>query len=387
MSKGILNMKIALLGFGFYSSNKGCEALSYAFINMLNEFSIDDLEVHVYSYSTLGDFPNKYNNIKFVEHKLKLKNPKYLFSLKHEFKSMDCIFDITYGDGFSDIYGKKWNIITDLLKEIAIKAKTPLILLPQTYGPYKSKFLKKWALHIIKKSDLVFARDSLSAKEINAKLDEKVITATDLAFALPYDKNKYSFEDDKFKIGLNVSSLLWDGGHNIKLLTDYKEYCRRIISKYVGLSDVQIHLIPHVIDEKDYNSLENDSRVCRILHEEFHDTILAPDFSDPIEAKSYISHMDVFIGARMHSTIAAISSGVATIPFSYSKKFEGLFDDLNYPYLISARSQDADDAVALTIKYIKDKQELDEAAANSMKDIDVKLEIVKSKIKSCLVKQ
>ena len=351
MSKGILNMKIALLGFGFYSSNKGCEALSYAFINMLNEFSIDDLEVHVYSYSTLGDFPNKYNNIKFVEHKLKLKNPKYLFSLKHEFKSMDCIFDITYGDGFSDIYGKKW------------------------------------ALHIIKKSDLVFARDSLSAKEINAKLDEKVITATDLAFALPYDKNKYSFEDDKFKIGLNVSSLLWDGGHNIKLLTDYKEYCRRIISKYVGLSDVQIHLIPHVIDEKDYNSLENDSRVCRILHEEFHDTILAPDFSDPIEAKSYISHMDVFIGARMHSTIGAISSGVATIPFSYSKKFEGLFDDLNYPYLISARSQDADDAVALTIKYIKDKQELDEAAANSMKDIDVKLEIVKSKIKSCLVKQ
>ncbi len=387
MSERILNMKIALLGFGFFSSNKGCEALSYAFINMLNEFNIGDLEVHVYSYSTLGDFPDKYKNIKFVEHKLKLKNPKYLFSLKREFKSMDCIFDITYGDGFSDIYGKKWNVITNLLKEIAIKSKTPFILLPQTYGPYKSKFLKKWALHIIKKSNLALARDSLSANKINAKLGDKVITATDLAFALPYNKNRYSFEEGKFKIGLNVSSLLWDGGHNIKLATDYKEYCRRIISKYVGLSDLQIHIIPHVIDKKDYNSLENDSRPCKILHEEFPNTILAPDFGNPIEAKSYISHMDVFIGARMHSTIGALSSGVATIPFSYSKKFEGLFGDLNYPYLISARSQSTDDAVTLTNKYIKDKQELDKAVANSMKNIEVKLEIVKLKIKSYLVKQ
>ena len=380
-------MKIALLGFGFCSSNKGCEALSYAFINMLNEFNIDDLEVYVYSYSTLGDFPNKYNNIKFVERKLKLKDPNYLFGLKGEFKAMDCIFDITYGDGFSDIYGKKWNIITNLLKEIAIKSKTQFILLPQTYGPYKSKLLKKWALHIIKNSDLAFARDSLSANEINAKLGEKVITATDLAFALPYDKNKYSFEDGKFKIGLNVSSLLWDGGHNIKLATDYKEYCRRIISKYAGLGNVRLYLIPHVIDEENYSSLENDSRICKILHSEFPDTILAPDFGDPIEAKSYISHMDVFIGARMHSTIGAISSGVATIPFSYSKKFEGLFGDLNYPYLISARNQNTDDSVTLTNRYIKDKQELDKAVVNSMKTIEVKLEVVKSKIKNYLVKQ
>ena len=380
-------MKIALLGFGLYSSNKGCEALSYAFINMLSEFNIDDLEVYVYSYSTLGDFPNRYNNIKFVERKLKLKDPNYLFGLKGEFKAMDCIFDITYGDGFSDIYGKKWNIITNLLKEIAIKSKTQFILLPQTYGPYKSRLLKKWALHIIKKSNLAFARDSLSANEINATLGEKVITATDLAFALPYDKDKYSFEDGKFKIGLNVSSLLWDGGHNIKLATDYKEYCRRIISKYAGLDNARLYLIPHVIDKENYSSLENDSRICKILHSEFPDAILAPDFDDPIEAKSYISHMDIFIGARMHSTIGAISSGVATIPFSYSKKFEGLFGDLNYPYLISARNQNTDDSVTLTNKYIKDKQELDKSVVNSMKTIEAKLEVVKSKIKNYLVKQ
>ena len=101
-----------------------------------------------------------------------------------------------------------------------------------------------------------------------------------------------------------------------------REYCRQIIKKYSEDDKTEIHIIPHVIDEDNYDSLENDSRVCKLLKEEFPCAVLAPDFKDPIEAKSYISNMDVFIGARMHSTIGAISAGVATIPFSYSRKFK-----------------------------------------------------------------
>ena len=61
---------------------------------------------------------------------------------------------------------------------------------------------------------------------------------------------------------------------------------------------------------------------------------MAPAFENPIQAKSYISNMDCFIGSRMHSTIASISSGVPTLPVSYSRKFEGLFETLEYPYII-----------------------------------------------------
>lgn len=379
-------MKIALLGFGFYGSNMGCQALSYAFVNTLNDFKFENLEVHVYSYSTLGELPDKYKNIKFVEHKLKLKNPKYLHNLKCEFKSMDCIFDITYGDGFSDIYGKKWNVITNLLKEIAIKSKTPLILLPQTYGPYKSKFLKKWALHIIKESSLAFARDSLSTSEINEKLGGKVITATDLAFALPYDQDKYNLNSDKFKIGINISSLLWDGGHNIKLATDYQEYCRCIVRNYVDKENTEIHIIPHVINADDYNALENDSRVCKIIHEEFPNTILAPDFKNPVDAKSYISNMDIFIGARMHSTIGSMSSGVPTIPFSYSKKFEGLFGDLEYPFIIQGTKISTEEAVKLTEYYISNVENLESNRKTSMSGVQQKLDIVKEMISEYLSK-
>ena len=40
-------------------------------------------------------------------------------------------------------------------------------------------------------------------------------------------------------------------------------------------------------------------------------TVLAPRFSTPSEAKTYIAGLDFFMGARMHACIAAFSSGVA----------------------------------------------------------------------------
>ena len=41
-----------------------------------------------------------------------------------------------------------------------------------------------------------------------------------------------------------------------------------------------------------------------------------------------ISRCTAFVGARTHSTIAAISSGVATLSLAYSRKARGLNQDL-----------------------------------------------------------
>ena len=50
--------------------------------------------------------------------------------------------------------------------------------------------------------------------------------------------------------------------------------------------------------------------------------------------------MDFFMGARMHSTIAAFSSEVPVFPMAYSRKFNGLFvDTLQYPYMADMKTQ------------------------------------------------
>jgi len=351
---------------------------------MLKELNIKDLELHIFGYTELGIFPEIYNDIKIIKHRHKLKNPAYWYQLKKMFNTMECVFDITYGDGFSDIYGKKWNATTNIAKQIAVNASAPFVLLPQTYGPYESGVLKRWALRIIKGANFAFSRDLDSANEINAQIGNKVVAATDLAFALPYQKDMYQFSGTRLKIGFNASCLLWDDGHDIKLKTNYREYCRSILKKYSALDNVEVHLIPHVIYESDFESPENDSRVCKKLHKEFPTTVLAPDFKTPIEAKSYISNMDVFIGARMHSTIGAISSGVVTIPFSYSKKFEGLFGNLNYPYVISATKLSTQEALKQTDEFIENRQKLKKCQDVSMSGVEEKLDVVRDQLIRCL---
>ena len=66
----------------------------------------DNLELYNFSYSEGGDFPKKYPNVKFIGCRPHLKGPQYWQRMKRDFDSMDCVFNVTYGDGFADIYGK-----------------------------------------------------------------------------------------------------------------------------------------------------------------------------------------------------------------------------------------------------------------------------------------
>jgi polysaccharide pyruvyl transferase WcaK-like protein len=51
-----------------------------------------------------------------------------------------------------------------------------------------------------------------------------------------------------------------------------------------------------------------------------------PALHDPCEVKWVISQLDWFCGTRMHSTIAALSSGVPAAAIAYSPKTLGVFE-------------------------------------------------------------
>lgn len=70
---------------------------------------------------------------------------------------------------------------------------------------------------------------------------------------------------------------------------------------------------------------------------------------------------------------------------SYSKKFEGLFGNLNYPFVISATRIDTDEAVQQTVRYINDKDVLSKAYGRMMPEINDKLENVKKQIKGIMM--
>ena len=75
---------------------------------------------------------------------------------------------------------------------------------------------------------------------------------------------------------------------------------------------------------------------------------------------------------------------VPTIPFSYSPKFEGLFNSLNYDYVIHGKTMSTEEAVNKTMEYIHNIEEISEKQQISLKLIGDKLERFYNKIQKIL---
>lgn len=378
-------MKIGLMGCEFVSPNKGCEALTYSLLKILNDIKEieDNTVIYNFSGTDLGEIPNSYKRFSFINVTPSLRDIK--FTYLRAIKNCDLILDVTMGDSFSDIYSKVYYNLLVRNKNITQKLCKNFILLPQTYGPFSDANSAKKAKKIIKNATKVYCRDKMSQDLlINEFGVSNSILTTDLAFFLQYNKSKYKLNKSK-KIGINISGLLYKGGfestNQFDLKMDYKKYIDMILDRYSNSKEYEVHLIPHVID-KSINSYDDDYKISKKLQEKYKNCILAPVFENPIDAKSYISNMDIFIGSRMHSTIAAFSSGVVTIPVSYSRKFEGLYNSFGYEYVINGRMETTEKAIDKTVYYINNNQKLKLSQKKCNQIIEEKKEVFLNDIKN-----
>lgn len=374
---------ISLIGLEIGNENMGCVALTYSFLNLLREIGEElDITINLTAIS-YSDVQYECDNI-IKSYEIIRVHPKQLSfwkSLKDNFKKADMIFDFTLGDSFSDIYGAERYIKTNLLKCAALKYNDRFILGPQTYGPYNKLWARNWAARIIDKSYKVYSRDEESAQVLKKICKKNVVVETDVAFALPYSKNDIP-ENGKLKVAFNPSGLLWRGGYTgnnqFGLTIDYQEYCKTLIGELVKAGDVDIYLLPHVgpID----GDLENDLQICEKLHKLYPDTQIISGITSPMAAKGYISAMDVLVAARMHATVGGVSSGVATIPVAYSRKFRGLFDNIGYDYVLDVKLLDTNDAVNQTLEWVKNYKTLQEASIKASENAANKLNSFKEEL-------
>lgn len=367
-------MNIGILGVSFNVGNKGCEALSYGFLELLNQIAEEShSKITCYVFVT---FPAR--SILKIKKAVRKSLPTVEFShltikpffyrvikgkiiFLTQISKLDFAFDFTAGDSFTDIYGRKRFFDRTKMKEQIINKNVPFILGSQTIGPFNDDDVKKMAVMVISKCKEVFVRDRLSYDYVKEISGRTPILTTDVAFFLPYKRR--NIQSDKIKIGINPSGLLWEGGYTrdnqFGLTIDYRKYIITVIDKLLATQKYDIYLIPHATSEKT-NFADNDLIAIKELKDQYPNLIYDGDYQNSIDAKSYISGMDLFIGARMHATIASFSSGVPVIPVSYSRKFEGLYNSLDYPYVISATKLSTEEAVIKTLDWIEKKDYLKE---------------------------
>lgn len=370
------------------SGNKGCIALCYSMMYLIDVImsqkqvpyrlilteskeSLGHHELTIGGRSIAYESVENARPVSWKKGHLLLTNFKKNFRLYKLYRNADCIMDIGQGDSFADIYGSKRFATIDKVHRLARLFKKPYFFLPQTIGPFQNPAIREKAVKSISKAALVMTRDRQSldyVKELT-KGKANVKEYIDVAFFLPY--SKIEFNNDEIHVGLNVSGLLWNGGYTrdnqFGLKADYQHLIRSIINFFLSQKGVRLHLISHVASG--VRNAESDYAVLYALWREYHSEqmTLAPFFHTPIEAKDYIAGLDFFMGARMHATIAAFSSGVPVLPMAYSRKFNGLFvDTLAYNHLADLKADDENTILAKIEECFTQRENLKQEIAHQL---------------------
>lgn len=257
----------------------------------------------------------------------------------------DLVLDISGGDSFSDIYGQKRFDQISNVKKLVLRVGTPLILMPQTYGPYSETKNLEVAQQLVRGASMAWARDPDSFEVLKTLLgsdfcEDKHRSGVDLAFALPRRRpSKVSMcspdwlTDERATpvLGFNVSGLVFLGGEQASqkfgFRFDYRDLVVGFLERVIAESAARVLLVPHVLASLDH--FESDPKACLEVMSQLRAgdrvRVVQAEYSAS-EMKWLIGQTDMFVGTRMHSTIAALSSGVPTAAIAYSQKTRGVFE-------------------------------------------------------------
>jgi len=281
----------------------------------------------------------------------------------------DVVMDASAGDSFSDIYGSRRfrNIV--LPKKIAALRSRPMLLLPQTYGPFRDKHNAALARDAILSCEQAWARDEDSLGVLKDLLGSDFDptmhrSGVDMAFGLPAVRPLAcqipGLEDwlgmGPKPLGFNVSGLVWNRGEDLEKKWGFKASYRKLVVEAVSwmlrTGGHRLLLIPHVLSPA--GRAESDLQAAHELLAQLDPGVATPDririVSNTLneqELKWLIGNCSWFCGTRMHSTIAALSSGVPSASIVYSDKAAGVFDRCGQrEHVIDPRQFDNEEALS-----------------------------------------
>lgn len=249
-------------------------------------------------------------------------------------RGFDVIVDTRAGDSFADLYGLRRLTMMSAIAECAAQAGTPVVLGPQTIGPFQTRRGRLLARHSLRRARLAMSRDSASARYAE-KLGHPVDTlATDVVFALPQPAVARSRD-----VILNISGLLWNGNPHVDS-TGYRQTITELVQR-LKADGREISLLAHVLDSP---SPDNDVPAVReFAQQNLPDAeVIVPTGLD--EVRDVVASGRLVIASRMHACLNALSVGTPAVPLAYSRKFNPLLADLGWNETVELRSAGADAA-------------------------------------------
>lgn len=323
----------------------------------------------------------KQTNLNF---KLIKRNPSFIktwIQVKNILNEVDVVVS-SWGDAY--ITYAPHNLFRKAL--MLKKRNVPLLLFTSSIGPFPSKGIKSWIAKLgLMMFDELTVRDKITYDYLTRMNIKNLKLVHDSAFVLePSDmKNvsqilEQSGLKDKEYIGLNISVLLYnlykEKGRDYALeMAEYVTWLNKTFN-------MPVVLIPHQIFPSclNYSEIEFESRggddryainkVLELTNENVRVYGLLNEYS-PMELKGIIKGSQIFIGGRMHSVIAAISTATPAIILQYSHKAGGMMKFLN----LEGQLWDVDESIEklydLTLKLWENKVEIKETLNSKLPHI------------------
>lgn len=236
--------------------------------------------------------------------------------------------NITLDYGLGSLYG-----ITSFV-DCAKKNGVPVILWGASVGPFTTKpHIEKFMREHLADYSYISVRESYSKQYLSEIGFDNVSLITDPAFALEpevFDCSHMIPSSQKGVVGINFSPLVRKFRTNEESRKTFDNdiimFVRWIIEQGYG-----VVLIPHVgplsgsESNSDYHYMNGLLGEMTLSNDNLK---LAPSNLNAAQLKYLISKTRFFIGARTHSTIAALSSCIPTTSIAYSVKAFGINRDL-----------------------------------------------------------
>jgi polysaccharide pyruvyl transferase WcaK-like protein len=259
------------------------------------------------------------------------------------------------GDTISMDYGRpRYHL--DILRT-AVRSGRPVILWGASVGPFPDRAeIESETAALLQELPLVLVRESLTRDYLaSLGVEGNVQSMADPAFVL--DSRQPGLDEELMRLldagclGLNLSPLLG------RYVSDAEPWQNRAVAIVQTLDQsirMPILLVYHVsYPGNDDLAFLRDVRGS--LHGPRNPIELLPAGLSAPELKWVISRCAAFLGARTHSTIAALSSGVPTLSLGYSVKSVGINTDLfgHAQWVLHVREARPEDVAARTQELLR----------------------------------
>ncbi len=273
---------------------------------------------------------------------------------------VDIVLDAA-GFAYGDQQGVMNTVGTALDVKRWKKNNTIVIFMPQAFGPFKNKKIKKAFQTILELADRIFIRDKISYKyveELNP-IQENYSLYPDftnlLEGTLP---NNFNTEENKICIVPNIRMLDKTTTSDAQQYPIFMSKCIKLLKSH--------NLKPFFLIHEGKEDLELAKKIMKLANAELNIVIE----KDPLKIKGIIGACDGMIGSRFHGLVNALSQGVPAIATGWSHKYEMLLNDYNFKEgLLSVDASDEKINAALSVLIDQTKRERAKKTIKNSSDI------------------